>query len=293
MHLIKAKTILSSGGGTGTNVYRGCTHGCIYCDSRSKCYHTPEPFEDIEVKINAPELLEEALKKKRKKMMIGTGSMCDPYMPVEKELLITRKCLEVIDKYDFGVQVQTKSNLVLRDFDLLKKINSKTKAVLQMTLTTADDNLCRFIEPAVCVTSERFKVLMEAKKEGIPTVVWLSPFLPFINDSRENIRALLEMCGEAEVKGIIFFGIGVTLREGNREYFYEQLDKYFPGAKEHYIKTFGSSYECGSPYSRELSKMITDFCKTNGILSTPDDCFSYLHLFEEKKPQINIQPSLF
>ncbi len=229
MHLVEAKGILSSQ--NGMNIYRGCTHGCIYCDSRSKCYHIDHAFEDIEVKINAPELLEKALKSKRKKCMIGTGSMCDPYMPVEKEMQIMRRCLEVIKKYDYGAAVITKSDLVLRDIDLLKSINDEQKAVVQMTLTTYDDELCSIVEPNVCVTSRRYEVLKIMQKEGIPTVVWLTPLLPYINDDMKNLRGILELCADAGVKGIVCFAMGLTLREGNREYFYNALDKHFPGLK--------------------------------------------------------------
>ncbi len=151
MHSVQAKSILSQN--NGINVYRGCTHGCIYCDSRSDCYGFEHDFEDIAVKTNAPELLEKALRSKRRRCMIGTGAMCDPYIPLERELKLTRRCLEVIRRYDFGVAVQTKSDLVLRDIDLLSDINRSTKAVVQMTLTTYDDSLCRIVEPNVCVTS--------------------------------------------------------------------------------------------------------------------------------------------
>ena len=215
MHFVNAKTILSAKP-CGMNIYRGCSHGCIYCDSRSKCYQFTHAFEDIEVKQNALELLAEALRKKRRRCMIGTGSMCDPYIPAEKELCLMRRCLEVIDRYDFGVAVLTKSDLVLRDLDILERINRKTKAVVQMTLTTADDNLCRLIEPGVCPTSRRFEVLKECQKRGITTVVWFSPLLPFINDTKENVDGILDYCIRAGVKAILCFGIGLTLREGNR-----------------------------------------------------------------------------
>ncbi|MEE1291575.1 MAG: radical SAM protein, partial [Spirochaetota bacterium] len=184
MHEILAKQILSSS--NGMNLYRGCTHGCIYCDSRSTCYQINHDFEDIAVKINAVQLLENALSRKQKRCMIGTGAMCDPYLHAEKDLRLTRKCLEVINRYNFGVGVLTKSDLVMRDIDLFKSINSKTKAVVQMTLTTFDDELCKKIEPNVCPTSSRIKVLQEMKKAGIPTMVWLDPFLPFINDTQQN-----------------------------------------------------------------------------------------------------------
>ena len=196
MHFVQAKGILSQN--NGMNIYRGCSHGCIYCDSRSRCYGFTHAFEDIEVKKNAPELLEQALRSKRHKCMIGTGAMCDPYLPAEKELQLTRKCLELIDRYEYGVTVLTKSNLVLRDLDLLQSINKKAKAVVQMTLTTYDEELCRKIEPHVSTTRERFEVLMRCKELGIPTLVWMTPILPFINDTRENIEDLYG-CSEREL----------------------------------------------------------------------------------------------
>ena len=218
MHFVNAKSILTP---RSMNIYRGCTHGCIYCDSRSKCYQFTHDFEDIEVKQNAPELLEETLKRKRKRCMIGTGSMCDPYIPLEKELGLMRRCLEIIDRYGFGVTPQTKSDLILRDIDLLASINKKAKAVVQMTLTTADDELCKLIEPAVCPTSRRFEVLCACRDAGIPTVVWFSPLLPFINDTKENVEGIIDYCARAGVKAILCFGMGLTLREGSRDYFYK------------------------------------------------------------------------
>lgn len=286
MHFVEAKGILTNT--NGMNLYRGCTHGCIYCDSRSKCYGIAHDFEDIEVKQNAPELLERALHSKRKKCMIGTGSMCDPYLQAERELKLTRRCLELIDQYEFGVAIQTKSTLFLRDMDLLCSINQKTKAVVQMTLTTYDESLCKLIEPAVSTTKERFEALLQCKKEGIPTVVWLSPILPFINDTEENIRGILEYCLEAGVKGIICFGMGLTLREGNREHFYQALEKHFPGLKSQYIRNFGNAYEIISPNHSKLWNIFAETCKREGILSTPEECFAYLHAFPEQYEQLSL-----
>ncbi len=240
-------------------------------------------FEDIEVKRNAPKLLEQKLYSKRKKCMIGTGAMCDPYMHCEAELGLMRRCLEIIKRYGFGIAVQTKSNLILRDINIIEEINSKAKAVVQMTLTTADENLCRIIEPAVCTTDERAKVLAECRKHGIPTVVWLSPFLPFINDTEQNIRSLLEICVQEKVRGIICFGIGLTLREGNREYFYSKLDKHFPGLKEKYIRTYGASYEVTSPNNARLMQIITSECKKNGIEWRLEKVFEYMNTFPQEK----------
>ena len=286
MHKVDAKGILSSG--NGMNIYRGCQHNCIYCDSRSLCYGMEHDFEDIEVKQNAPFLLEKALKSKRKKCMIGTGAMTDPYIPLERELKLTRQCLEIIDKYGFGATVLTKSADVLRDLDLFKSINNKSKAVVQMTLTTYDESLCRIIEPNVSSTKERFESLKTFRDNGIPTVVWLDPFLPFINDIEENVRVLLDYCLKAEVKGIICFDIGITLRSGNREYFYKQLDRHFPKLKEKYIRTYGNSYQITSKNSGKLMKIITDVCRKNGIMCNVNEVFAYLHKFESKEEQLTL-----
>ena len=280
MHEVKVKGILSSN--NGMNIYRGCTHGCIYCDSRSRCYQINHDFEDIEVKINAPELLEAALSKKRKKCMIGTGAMCDPYIHLEQKLGHTRKCLEIINSYGFGLAIQTKSARILRDLDLLKEINNKSKCVVQMTLTTYDEDLCKIIEPNVSTTKERFEVLKVMRDNGIPTVVWLCPILPFINDTEENIRGILDYCIEAKVHGIICFNMGLTLREGNREYFYNKLDKHFSGMKEQYIKKYGYSYEVNSDSNKRLMTLVKEECALNNILFGVNECFSYLHEFEEK-----------
>ena len=234
MHEVNVKGILSAK--NGMNIYRGCLHGCIYCDSRSLCYQMNHKFEDIEVKANAVGLLENTLRRKRNKCMIGTGAMSDPYMPIEEKLGNMRKCLEVIERYGFGVTMITKSTKVLRDLDLLKKINEKSKCIVQMTLTTYDEDLCRIVEPNVETTYERFRALEILRDNGIPTVVWLCPILPFINDTEENIRGILDYCVRAKVKGIINFDMGVTLRDGNREYFYKKLDEHFPGLKEKYIR---------------------------------------------------------
>lgn len=286
MHKVKAKGILSAT--NGMNIYRGCQHGCIYCDARSKCYQMNHRFEDIEVKENAPELLENALKRKRRKCMIGTGAMSDPYIPLEKELKLTRRCLEIINRYGFGVTVQTKSASVMRDIDLFTKINDKSKAVLQMTLTTADESLCRIIEPNVSVTKERFETLKAFHENGIPSVVWFSPFLPFINDTKENIDGLLKYCIDAKIRGIICFGIGLTLRDGDREYFYSRLDKHFPNMKERYIYTYGNSYQLTSSNNNVLMNRISEVCRNHGIMFGVENVFSYLHKFESKAEQLSL-----
>lgn len=280
MHFVESKNILSAK--NGMNLYRGCTHGCIYCDSRSKCYQMNHQFEDIEVKSNAIELLENTLKRKRKKCMIGTGSMTDPYLPIESKICNVRKALEIIDYYGFGFTVITKSDLILRDLDLLKKINEKTKCVVQMTLTTYDEDLCRKLEPNVCTTKRRAEVLNVLQDNGIPTVVWLSPILPFINDTLENIEGIINYCVEAKVYGIICFGMGLTLRDGNREYFYKKLDELFPNLSNKYKKLYSNNYIVNSTKNLELMSYFYKRCHDNGIVCDNDKIFEYLNTFEEK-----------
>lgn len=280
MHYVKVKGILS--GKNGMNLYRGCSHGCIYCDSRSKCYHIEHDFEDIEVKENAIELLESSLKRKRKKCMIGTGSMSDPYLPLEMKIGYVRKALSLIYEYGFGVTLITKSDYILRDIDLLQKINDKTKCVVQVTLTTYNENLCQKIEPNVCTTKKRFEVLKQLRDAGIPTVVWLTPILPFINDTEENISGILDYCIEAKVYGVICFGMGLTLREGNREYFYKQLDRLFPGLKKKYMQKYGYQYIIDSPNSKQLMHFFQEKCNQHGIVYDTEQIFRYLTAFEEK-----------
>ena len=289
MHFVDAKGILTgSGGRYGMNIYRGCTHGCIYCDSRSTCYHFTHPFEDIEVKQNAPELLEKALKSKRKKCMIGTGSMSDPYMHCEEKLRLTRRCLGIILENGFGATVQTKSDRILQDIDLLDEINRSTKCVVQMTLTTYDDDLCRILEPNVCNTKRRIEVLEKMKERGIPTIVWMTPILPFINDTEENVSSILNECARVGVKGVIDFGMGLTLREGDREYYYAALDKHFPGMKERYIERYGNAYDVPSPRAKELTAVFKKICRENGMLSTPQECFAFIEEFPEKYQQMSL-----
>lgn len=237
MHEVKAKSILSAR--NGINLYRGCSHGCIYCDSRSTCYGMDHAFEDIEVKINGPELLEQALRRRRKRCMIGTGAMCDPYMPVERSLGLTRKCLEIIEHYGFGVSILTKSDLILRDLDLLKRINEKTKCVVQMTLTT-------------------------------------------INDTAKNIQGIIEYGERARVHGILAFDIGVSLRDGDRQYFYSKLDEHYPGLKKQYMDTYGNAYEVGSPRRKELMALFKRLCRERQMETDINKLFAYLQEFEDK-----------
>jgi DNA repair photolyase len=290
LHFVEAKSLLhNSGGLLGMNVYRGCTHGCIYCDSRSRCYGFTHPFEDIDVKQNAPALLEAALRSRRKPCVIGTGSMSDPYMPCEAELGLTRRCLEIIGQYGFGAAIQTKSDRILRDLDLLEAIHQNAKCAVQMTLTTWDPALCRIVEPGVCNTQRRLEVLAALRDRGIPTFVWLAPILPFLNDTAENVSAILEACAGVGVRGIVCFGMGMTLREGDREYYYAALDRHFPGLKERYIRTYGNAYELASPNAPRLLALLRESCERTGMLFRPEDCFRQMAELPERYEQIKLE----
>ncbi len=287
-HYEEVKGILSAK--NGMNIYRGCQHGCIYCDARSSCYCIDHIFEDILVKQNALTLLEDALNRKRKKCMIGTGAMSDPYMPLEKHIGYTRRSLEIIERYGFGATILTKSDLVLRDLDLIKKINKRSKFVLQMTLTTFDEKLCSILEPNVVTTKRRVEVLRIFHEEGIPTVVWFTPILPFINDTEENIEGIVEYCKSSGVDKIIYFGAGLTLREGNREYYYSNLDRYFPFLREKYMKIYKDSYIVSSPKDKLLTELFHKRCKEYGISYDNNEIFRYLSEYPEPEDE---QLSLF
>lgn len=279
MHLVDAKGILSAQ--NGMNLYRGCVHGCIYCDSRSRCYRIDYPFEDVEVKRNALELLDAALRKKRRRGMLSTGAMTDPYIPEEEIFGLTRGAMRLALRHGFGFTLQTKSTRVLRDLPLLQELNARTRCVVQMTLTTADEALCRKIEPNVSATLERARALRTLADAGIPTVAWLTPILPFINDTPENLLSVLRLLKDAGVRGVIFFGAGLTLREGSREYFYAQLDRLFPGLKERYARTYGLRYEIPSSDNDRLCRLFHDFCESNNLMHDNDQIFAYLRNFPD------------
>ena len=245
------------------NLYRGCQHGCIYCDTRSECYGIGD-ISNISVKTNALELLKKELYSKRKnRATIGTGSMNDPYMPIEKELQLTRKALKIIADEKFPVHVITKSSLIERDVDILQDI-SKVYSAVSFTITTSNDNLSRTIEPYAPVTSERFKAMKILAKKGIYTGITLMPILPFINDTKENIGSIVEQANECGASYIIH-SFGLTLRKGSRDYFYSSLDKSFAGLKEKYNTRFGERYECKSQNAKILTETLRAKCIKYGI----------------------------
>lgn len=271
MEFIPAKTILQKASHSeewfgidyNMNLYKGCCHKCIYCDSRSSCYQVEE-FDRVRAKENEIEILNKELSRKRKKGVIGIGAMSDTYNPFEKKYEITRKALKLISKYNFGVSIETKSNLITRDIDLFKEINSKANVILKFTITTADDVLSKIIEPCVCVSSERLKAMKKLSDEGLFVGTLLTPIIPFITDSEENIREVIRLSAENGAKFVFSMG-GVTLRENQRDYFFKELDKSFPGLKQKYIETFGNDYFC-YPLNKNLSRVFKEECDKYGLI---------------------------
>ena len=276
MEFIEAKTILQRvthgeewfGIDYNMNLYKGCCHKCIYCDSRSNCYQV-ENFDRVRAKKDGIEILNRELKSKRKKGVIGIGAMSDTYNPFEKQYEITKEALKLISYYNFGVSIETKSNLIVRDIDIFKEINKKADVILKFTITTADDNLSQKVEQGVCVSSERLKAMKQLSKEGIFVGTLLTPIIPFITDSEENIRKVIRLSYENGAKFVFSMG-GVTLRENQREYFYGQLDKTFPKLKEKYIKTYGNNYFC-YPLNKNLNKIFKEECEKYGLLYKMND----------------------
>jgi len=220
--------------------------------------------------------------------MISTGAMCDPYIHLDEKLQLTRQCLEVIEKHGFGLSILTKSARIIRDIDLLYAINAESKCVVQITLTTFDEDLCRIIEPDVSTTAERFAVLEILREAGIPTVVWLCPILPFINDTEENLRGILDYCVRAKVKGILCFGFGTTMRDGSRDYFYQKLDEHLPDMKQRYIAEYGNKYECRSRNQLQLWAIFKAECEKHSILYRTSDVFEYMGKYESKTGQMSL-----
>lgn len=280
MRYIEVKSIL--GKYNNVNLYRGCTHDCIYCDSRSLCYQVGD-FENIAVKKDALAIFEAEIKRKRKPGLITTGSMCDPYLPLERELLLTRGMLEIIRDHRFSVSLLTKSDLILRDIDLIEEINHRARALVFMTITTYDDELCRKIERNVTVTSKRFACLEAFQKRGIPIGIWLGPILPFINDSLENMVKIVERCVQIGARYIIVFDFGTTKRAGSQDHFYKSLDRYFPGVKEKYIRRYGDAYNCPTPNNQELWREFKRLCSEHRIIY--DLNAVYQDLMKEDRPE--------
>jgi DNA repair photolyase len=246
------------------NIYRGCSHGCIYCDSRSDCYRNTD-FDTIKPKENALQIIRDELRRKAKSGVIATGAMSDPYNPLERELKLSRHALELINAYGFGVSVATKSALVARDADILRDIKAHSPVIVKLSITTADEELCKKLEPNVSGASERFEAMGVLAGHGIYCGALVMPVLPFINDSGENIVEIVRRAKEAGAR-FVYPAFGMTLRQGNREYFYGQLDKLFPQMKERYIKQYGLRYYCPSPKAKKLWGIFTAECERLGLV---------------------------
>ena len=271
MEFIPAKTMLSYAKGEhwfgidyNMNIYKGCCHGCIYCDSRSSCYGI-ESFDEVKAKKDALLILHNELRRKVKTGIIGTGAMSDPYNPFEKQYGLTRGALELINQYGFGVAIATKSPLITRDIDILKAINNHSPVIAKITITAYKDDLCKIIEPRVAPSSERFKAIKALAEAGIFTGVLMMPVLPFIADNEENIKSIVVKAAASGAR-FIYPAIGMTLRENQREWYFEKLDQYFPGIKEEYIQHYGNQYECRSVDFAKLRKLFVRECEKYGLL---------------------------
>ncbi len=277
MDFIPAKTIISGysadnawfGNNYNMNIYKGCCHGCIYCDSRSDCYRV-ENFDQVRAKENALAIIARELKSKRRTGVIGTGAMSDPYNPFEKDYLLTRGALELIATYRFGVSIVTKSDLIVRDVDVLQAIAKHSPVLIKLTVTTADDKLCKIIEPHAAVSSRRFSAVKELSENGIFTGILMMPVLPFIEDNEDNIISIIRLAYENGAK-FIYPAFGVTLRQNQREWYYKKLDESFPTIKEKYLKQYGNSYECRSPKAKVLWQLLQSECDRLGILYKMED----------------------
>lgn len=280
MQYIKVKTIVSQaknndnwfGINYNMNIYQGCCHGCIYCDSRSNCYQIID-FDRVRAKENSTEIIKNELRSKRNKGVIGTGAMSDPYNPYERKLMLTRKALEEIDSNRFGVAIATKSDLVVRDIDILKRIQSHSPTLIKMTITTYDDNLCKKIEPSVCESSRRFEAIRKLSDNGIYVGVLLMPILPFINDSEENIKNIIKKAYESNAKFVFSYGLGVTLRQNQRQYYFDQLNKLFPGNNlpQRYINTYKDSYINPASNNKKLWRVFREECEKYNLLYKMED----------------------
>lgn len=291
MEFIPAKTIVSGykenpnwfGINYGMNIYKGCCHGCIYCDSRSNCYQIIE-FDRVRIKENSTEIIKKELKSKKTKGVVGTGAMSDPYNPFEEKFMLTREALKAVDENRFGISIATKSDLVTRDIDILKKIQSHSPTIIKITITTYDDNLCKKVERNVCPTSKRFEALKNLSDNGIYAGVLLMPILPFINDNEDNIKNIIKKAYESGAKFVFTYGLGVTLRQNQREYYFEQLRKIFPDENldKKYEKIYGESYENGARNYEHLCNVFKEECEKYNLLYKMKDIINdYKNKYEK------------
>ena len=295
MEVIKTKTIMTKadqgnrwfGIDYHMNLYKGCPMGCIYCDSRCEAYHI-ENFDEVRIKENALEILEEELKSKNLKGVVSFGSLSDPYNPEEEHLKLTRKALELILKYGFGVSIDTKSDLILRDLDLLTEINKKNSVIIKISITTYDNELAKKIEPNVISSTKRFAVLKKLRENGIFAGVLMTPVLPFLTDTEDNILNMIVKSKEADAR-FIYTRLNMTLKTNQRDYYYQALDILYPGLKEDYMAVYGKKNICSSLQFRHLMELFLKKCSENNILTDMD---AIIEEYKKEIPQ-NEQMSLF
>jgi len=282
MEYIPAKTIITKtknaawfGNDYTMNIYKGCCHGCIYCDSRSDCYGV-EDFDRVRAKKDALQIIRDELRRKTRTGVIGTGAMSDPYNPFEEDLKLTRHALELINAFEFGVTIATKSTLLARDIDILKEIQEHSPILCKITITTVEDTLSRKIEPRVASSSKRFELLQELSEQGIPAGILMMPVLPFLEDSKENVLGIVEKAHEAGAK-FIYPAFGMTLRQNQRIWYLNQLEELFP--KEHlaqlYTEKYGNRYQCTSLKARQLWTYFKESCQNYGILYNMKDIIHF------------------
>lgn len=276
---IPAKTIVSEyrsnnewfGAHYNMNIYKGCNHGCIYCDSRSDCYNI-DHFDTVRVKADALRTIERDLKSRRKKGVVGSGSMSDPYTAYEQDLALTRGALALIHRYGYGVALFTKSDLIVRDLDLLKAIAQHSPVLAAITITTAEDALSEKLEANVCVSSRRFKAVQALSDQGVFAGILMMPILPFIEDTPDNIRKIVHLASQHHARFIYAVPqFGVTLRSNQRDWYFDKLDLLYPGLKEKYISVYGEAYECASPNAKQLWSIFTEECEKARILYRMSD----------------------
>ena len=295
MEFVKVKTVLSKvqygnewyGIDYNMNLFRGCLHSCIYCDSRSNCYRI-DNFDIVKGKEHVLSILEKELVHKKKRGVVGIGSMSDTYNPMEMKYKMTRGALVLLNKYGYGVSIDTKSDLILRDIDILKKIQKKNNVIVKFTITTPHDLLSKKIEPNVCVSSRRLEVVRLLSKEGIFVGIMMNPVLPFITDKEEDIKLLVKLAYLNGAKFIHTY-MGMTLRDNQRDYYYKMLDQYFPNLKLKYIKKYGNMYQCFVPNYKELYQVFIEECEKYGILYRMEDIIKAY----QKEIKTNEQISLF
>lgn len=273
MNTVPAKTIVTRTKSTAwfgldynMNIYRGCCHGCIYCDSRSECYRI-DNFDQVCAKENALRIIRDDLRRKVKTGVVGTGAMSDPYNPFERELQLTRHALELLDAYGFGASVATKSDLIVRDIDILTSIQTHSPVLCKVTVTTCDDALCKKIEPHTACSSERFAAIRQLSEAGLFVGVLLMPVLPFLEDSAENVLGVVRLAKENGAR-FVYPAFGMTLRQNQRKYYFQKLEELFPGQElpERYQAQFGNQYQCTSPRAKQLWNVFKAECDRLGLL---------------------------